>query len=298
MRRPDGVARGASPQHPVRVTSGWSTLLKSGWGRADNAGVEDVLTVRRWRRYGADRLFVTQETGRRVGSVDLQSGEVVADDPVLELGLRRAAQAYLRADVTELALPVATPGVGALDAADDAALQAWLGGDDWDAIDLDTVRAERGSSVRTRLERLGDEGWQVIHDVPLGRQGTQIEHLLIGPGGVFTVAELRHPGQRVVVEGRSLKVDGRSMAYLRDASLEAGLVRGMLLQAGCANVSVRGVVVVHGDLEVIPGTTRCETIVMARQEVQAAFRQMPERLDVHRVAAIAHVARKRATWSR
>ena len=38
--------------------------------------MEQLLTVRRWRRYGADRLFVTQETGAPVGSVDLQSGEV------------------------------------------------------------------------------------------------------------------------------------------------------------------------------------------------------------------------------
>ncbi|WP_426593154.1 nuclease-related domain-containing protein [Cellulomonas sp. McL0617] len=260
--------------------------------------MEDVLTVRRWRRYGADRLFVTQETGRRVGSVDLQSGEVVADDPILELGLRRAAQAYLRADVTELALPVATPGIGALDAADDAALQAWLGGDDWDTIDLAGVRAGRGSTVRTRLERLTDEGWQVIHDVPLGRQGTLVEHLLIGPGGVFTVAERRHPGLKIVVDGRSLEVDGRSVAYLRDAKLEAARVRGLLLTAGCADVNVRGVVVVHGDLELRPSAVQCETVVMSRQDVQAAFRRMPERLDIHRVAAIAHVARQRATWSR
>lgn len=259
--------------------------------------MEDVLTVRRWRRYGADRLFVTQETGRRVGSVDLQSGEVVADDPVLELGLRRAAQAYLRADVAELALPVATPGVGALDAADDAALQAWLGGDDWDTINLAGIRAERGSSVRTRLEHLSDEGWQVIHDVPLGRQGTMVEHLLIGPGGAFTVAERRHRGQTVVVEGRSLEVDGRSMPYLRDAKLEAARVRGLLLTAGCLDVNVRGVVVVQGDLEIRPGAVQCETVVMSRQDVQSSFRRMPERLDLHRVAAIAHVARQRATWS-
>ena len=88
------------------------------------------------------------------------------------------------------------------------------------------------------------------------------------------------------------------MAYLRDAKLEAGRVRGLLLSAGCADVNVRGVVVVHGELEIRPGTAQCETVVMARQDVQATFRRMPERLDVHRVAAIAHVARQRATWSR
>ena len=259
--------------------------------------MEDVLTVRRWRRYGADRLFVTRETGKRVGSVDLQSGEVVADDPILELGLRRAAQAYLRADVAELALSVATPGIGALDAADDAALQAWLGGDDWDTIDLAGVRAERGSSVRTRLERLAEEGWQVIHDVPVGRQGSLLEHLLIGPGGIFTVVERRHPGQQVVVDGRILEVDGRSMSYLRDAQLEAARVHGLLVAAGCSDVPVRGVVVIHGDLVVSAGTLSCSTVVMARQHVQAMFRRMPVRLDPDRVAAVAHVARQRATWS-
>ena len=46
---------------------------------------------------------------RRVGSVDLQSGEVVVDDPLHEAGLRRAAQAYLRADVAELAMTLPTP---------------------------------------------------------------------------------------------------------------------------------------------------------------------------------------------
>jgi Nuclease-related domain len=265
---------------------------------ADNAVVEDVLTVRRWRRYGADRLYVTQETGARVGSVDLQSGEVVVDDPLLESGLRRAAQAYLRADVAELALALPGPGdQRRLDPQDESALQAWLGGADWDAIDLAAARSERGSSVRTRLERLGDEGWQVVHDVPLGRQGSLVEHLLIGPAGIFTLAERRHPGQRIVVEGRTLSVDGRSASYLRDARLEAIRVQGALLAAACAAITVRGVVVVQGQLEVRTVQPAQDAFAIARGDVQAVFRAMPVRLDPARIAAIAHVARQRATWS-
>ncbi|WP_421734888.1 nuclease-related domain-containing protein [Cellulomonas sp.] len=259
--------------------------------------MEDVLTVRRWRRYGADRLYVTQGSGARVGSVDLQSGEVVVDDPMLEGGLRRAAQAYLRADVAELALTMPTTALGNLHPLDEAALQAWLGGEDWDAIHLAALRGERGSSVRTRLERMGDEGWQVIHDVPLGRQGSLVEHLLIGPAGIFTVAERRHPGQHVVVEGRTLEVDGRSMSYLRDARLEATRVQGALLAAACAAITVRGVVVVHGDLEVRTVQPGHDAFAIARQDVQAVFRAMPARLDPARIGAIAHVARQRSTWS-
>jgi hypothetical protein len=260
--------------------------------------VEDVLTVRRWRRYGADRLYVTHGSGARVGSVDLQSGEVVVDDPLFEGGLRRAAQAYLRADVAELALTMPTTDVGDLHPLDEAALQAWLGGEDWDSIEASALRGERGSSVHTRLERMGDEGWQVIHDVPLGRQGSMVEHLLIGPAGIFTVAERRHVGQQIVVDGRTFEVDGRSMSYLRDARLEATRVQGALLAAACAAITVRGVVVVQGDLEVRTVQPAHDAIVIARQDVQAVFRAMPARLDPARVAAIAHVARQRSTWSR
>lgn len=272
-------------------------MVKYRGAAADNADVEDVLTVRRWRRYGADRLYVTQETGARVGSVDLQSGEVVVDDPLLESGLRRAAQAYLRADVAELALALPAAGGGALDPDDESALQAWLGGEDWDAVNLAAIRGERGSSVRTRLERLGDEGWQVVHDVPLGRQGSLVEHLLIGPAGIFTVGERRHPGQHVVVEGRTLCVDGRSMSYLRDARLEATRVQGALLAAACAAITVRGVVVIQGNLEVRTVQPAHDAFVVARPDVQTVFRAMPVRLDAARIAAIAHVARQRQTWS-
>jgi hypothetical protein len=253
--------------------------------------VDEVLKVRRWRRYGADRLYVTHETGARVGSVDLQSGEVVADDPVLEARVRRAAQAYLRSDVPELVLPV-TSELASIDALEDAGIGAWLGEDD------DHPRGERGSPVRLRLDRLADEGWQTVHDVPLGRQGTVVEHLLIGPGGIFTVTERRHPGSHVRAAARTMHVDGRAVPYLRDARLEASRVQGLLHSAGCAGAGVRAVLVIAGDLERDVQDPPQDILVIARHEVPNLFRRMPERLDPARVSAVAHVARRRTTWAR
>ncbi|MBO0899460.1 NERD domain-containing protein [Cellulomonas sp. zg-ZUI199] len=253
--------------------------------------MDEVLTVRRWRRYGADRLYVTHETGARVGSVDLQSGEVVADDPVLEARVRRAAQAYLRSDVPELVLPV-TSALASIDALEGVGPGAWPGEDE------DHPRGERGSPVGSRLERLAEEGWQVLHDVPLGRQGTVVEHLLLGPGGIWTVTERRHPGSHVRVAGRTLQVDGRALPYLRDARLEAGRVQGLLQSAGCAGVSVRAVLVVTGDLDRDVQDPPQDALVVARHEVPNVFRRLPERLDPARVPAIAQVARRRTTWAR
>ncbi|NHT19141.1 hypothetical protein G6556_15745, partial [Cellulomonas sp. IC4_254] len=76
--------------------------------------MEQALIVRRWRRYGADRLYVTAETGAPLGSVDLATGQVAVEADAaalegegLEQAVRGAAQAYLRADVPELVVPTA-----------------------------------------------------------------------------------------------------------------------------------------------------------------------------------------------
>ncbi len=247
--------------------------------------MDEVLTVRRWRRYGADRLYVTHETGAPVGSVDLQSGEVEAEGPELEARVRRAAQAYLRSDVPELVLPV-TSGLASLDVLDGAREGA------------DHPRGERGSPVGSRLDRMVEEGWQTIHEVPLGRQGTVVEHLLIGPGGIFTVAERRHPGSVVVAGARTIRVDGRPVPYLRDARLEATRVQGLLQAAGCAGAVVRAVLVVTGELERPAQASTQDALVVARHEVPNVFRRLPERLDPARVSAVAQVARRRTTWAR
>ena len=254
--------------------------------------VEDVLTVRRWRRYGADRLYVTLENGQPVGSVDLQSGEVVAADPLLEAEVRRAAQAYLRSDVPELLIPaqrLAPPDEAELRDLQ-VSLEAWLG------TGSDEPCPARASSIGERLDRLADEGWATVHDVPLGRQGTCVEHLLIGPGGLFTVTERRHPGAAIVGRGRAMSVDGQPVAYLRDARLEATRTQDRLLAAGCAQIHVRAVLVLQGKLDVDVLTTANDPLVVARHEVPSLFRRMPVALDERRVQALAKVARRATTW--
>jgi Nuclease-related domain len=57
-------------------------------------------------------------------------------------------------------------------------------------------RRDRGAQgeehVGGLLEELSDCGWRVIHDATLGRGN--VDHILIGPAGVFTVETKSHPG--------------------------------------------------------------------------------------------------------
>jgi hypothetical protein len=256
--------------------------------RADNADVEQVLTVRRWQRYGADRLFVTQETGARIGSVDLQSGEVVVEEPERGGGVPRAAQAFLRSESDVLTLPMPHQPFGE---PEQSALAAWLG-------PREEPRDQRGAPLRTRLERLYAEGWHVIHDLPLGRQGTVVEHLLVGPGGIFTVAERGRVTERVVVEGRQMTVDGVPVGHLHASRMEAARVQGLLLTAGCAEITVRSLLVVRGTLDTDGRDDPGATLVVTRASLPVALRALPAMLPPDRVSAIAHVARQRVTWAR
>ncbi|HEY3830220.1 MAG TPA: nuclease-related domain-containing protein [Solirubrobacteraceae bacterium] len=57
-------------------------------------------------------------------------------------------------------------------------------------------RHDRGAAgeeqVGGMLDGLERDGWHAIHDVSLGRGN--VDHILIGPGGVFTVETKSHPG--------------------------------------------------------------------------------------------------------
>lgn len=235
--------------------------------------VDESLIVRRWRRYGADRLFVMGDTGARVGSVDLRSGEVTVDLPTLESGLRRAAQEFLRSDSEELVLRLPD-------------------------IDLDDPGVDPGP-VGTRLDRLTAYAWHVQHNVPMGRQGDVIEHLLIGPGGVYTVTVRSHPGATVVVDTHVVRVDGRATSYVRDARLEARRARALLADAVGSQVVVRPVVVIEeaGALDLAPTTMPDDVLVLDGADVPGLFPRVPARLSADLIDRLAAAARARSTWA-
>lgn len=241
--------------------------------------MSEILTVRRWSRFGADRLVVTSDIGGQVGWIDLLSGEVVVERPVLEGNLRRAAQEYLRADVPELFLPVPRGPSHA-----------------FDAIGSRFPAGEPDGSVGARLAQLSCEGWLVLDDVPVSRQGDLLDHLLIGPGGVFAIRVHLHPGCDVRMSRNRIEIDGRSTNYLRDARLESGRVQQMLHAAVDFVVEVRSVVVLGGAR--CAGTRMLDAaLVLAPTDVPAAFRRQSPILAATKVEALRAAAGRRATWT-
>lgn len=84
--------------------------------------------------------------------------------------------------------------------------------------DLD--RRQRGNEgelyVAAILDGLAADGWRTLHDVSIGERGN-IDHVLVGPGGVLTVETKSHGGRR-----RADSIDERWLhqAYAQCKQLE------------------------------------------------------------------------------
>jgi hypothetical protein len=77
------------------------------------------------------------------------------------------------------------------------------------------IRGARGEEhVGAILESLSDNGWRPIHGAYLGRG--DIDHILIGPGGIFTIETKSHQGR--------IAVANINPAFLRQAYAQRKLV--------------------------------------------------------------------------
>jgi nuclease-like protein len=95
------------------------------------------------------------------------------------------------------------------------------------------------------LGRLPD-GWFVFHDIPVGRRGANIDHLVIGPGGVFTINTKNLSGS-IVVNPRTLTHNGYRTNFLPKASEEARRAATLLSAAIGTQVEVRGLLAILAD---------------------------------------------------
>ncbi|GHF11770.1 nuclease-related domain-containing protein [Pseudolysinimonas yzui] len=85
--------------------------------------------------------------------------------------------------------------------------------------------------VAATLSTLGPE-WTVLHSVPVGAGNTDIDHVVIGPAGVFTLNTKYSPVSNVWTAGRGLMVNGESRAhYLRSSMAELQRASTALSQA-------------------------------------------------------------------
>jgi hypothetical protein len=159
----------------------------------------------------------------------------------------------------------------------------------------DTLSWRRGAAGERRTARLlaplERHGWAVLHDLAIPGSQANIDHLVIGPGGVAVVDSKQYRG-RLHLDRYGLVWHGRHLLSLtlRKVLWEADQADEVL---GVADIQVAAVVAVHG--APIPwGMLQADgaTIVLA-QRVPDLLQGLPAMLGPERVAGLADRARLR-----
>lgn len=96
--------------------------------------------------------------------------------------------------------------------------------------------------VAELLGRLG-ERWTVLHSVPVGEGQSDIDHVVIGEAGVFTINTKYSPGRKVWVAGYGMYVDSHQQHYVRNSVSEAARASHLLSLASGLTIPVIGLIV-------------------------------------------------------
>ncbi|GAA2438677.1 nuclease-related domain-containing protein [Streptomyces glaucus] len=280
------------------------------------------LRVTRWKRYGHDRLYANLPDGTAVGWADVTTGDIT----VLRAECHDDVIAVLTQNLQKLmesVLPDRTPGATArptlppLTPADDlavnlpgASLRDLLDESgpglmervisrvlrrptEWDSWRKGLAGERR---VGAELNRLGRHGWRVLHSIPLANK-VDIDHLLIGPGGVFSINTKHHHKRAVWVGDDSVKVDhGKPAPYARKSRAEANRVVRVLERYCDFPVPVEPVLVFVGVSELKVVATQLSVRVYEERQV-AALAPLSGVLTADQVEQVYSVARHRQAWA-
>lgn len=166
------------------------------------------------------------------------------------------------------------------------------------------IGADGEEAVGSLLDKMcrKDSRWRVLHSVPVGERGSDIDHLVIGPGGVFTINAKHHPKAKVWVGKDSLRVNGHTQPYIRNSRFEAKRATRLLTETCGFDVRVDALIVMFGvedmTIKTEPGERDGSTVYVKyrRQSIRWLTKQPTVLIDSH-IEAIYEQARRSTTWS-
>lgn len=279
------------------------------------------LVVVKWSNWGKHRLYVNTADERRVGWLDLDTGEPTIEMPELkrdfEAALHEAAsleeqvgeapRRTISDPVTDLA--DRRPGEH-LEAQIAAAAESgqelrpahpdFQGKHAYSAMELG-VLGER--AVAEELDRLVilDQRWAFLNSIPLGTHRADIDHLVVGPGGVFTLNAKHHHGSDVWVGGDAFKLNhGQSKRswknYAEKSRREAARASELLSAAVGCGVAVAGLVVLVGVSKLTVKAQPPDVRILEQSELVDHLLRQPASLGEQSTARVLKAARLESTW--
>ncbi len=156
------------------------------------------------------------------------------------------------------------------------------------------VGADGEEEVAWRMRKLGD-GWHVLHSVPVGEKDSDIDHVVVGPPGVFTLNTKNHSRKNVWVAETAFMVSGQKTNYLRNSRHEAARASKLLTAACGFDVQVEPILVVIA-AELTIKAQPAGVHVVAHRHIGKWLERRPATLSPDAVEAVYEMARRDSTW--
>lgn len=150
-------------------------------------------------------------------------------------------------------------------------------------------------AVGDALDQLGPD-WLVLHAVPVGREGSDVDHLAIGPAGVYTVAVRHHAGRAVWIDGGVILVDGERMPHIRDAEFEAVRATQLLSDAVGSRVEATPCLVIVDPRSMTVARPPRRVAVLTPRELRPWLRSLPPVYPTDQLDDFRAAASERQTW--
>jgi hypothetical protein len=146
-----------------------------------------------------------------------------------------------------------------------------------------------------RLNRLRNRGWCTLHAIQWA-SGADIDHLAIGPAGVFSINSKRHRGKTIWYGDTAITVNGAPTRHIAVSQSEARRVSRVLSRHCGVNVPVRPVIsVVHAAKLIVKGANP-PVLVLAVDDLARILSGLSPTLSNDQVTHIYDVARSADTW--
>ena len=161
------------------------------------------------------------------------------------------------------------------------------------------IGADGEEAVGVELARL-PSGWRVLHSIPVHRGSSDIDHLAIGPSGVFTINAKHHPGGNVWIAGDNARVNGQRTLYVRKSRSEAARTSRILSAACGFDVPTMGVIAVvgaEGGVRIKEQPAEGTVFVLDHEDLSSWLIAQPTALQPHHAEVLFWWARRSTTWT-
>ncbi|WP_241979689.1 nuclease-related domain-containing protein [Cryobacterium suzukii] len=171
-----------------------------------------------------------------------------------------------------------------------------LGAAPLDANELSWLRAAQAEMiVGDILTRLPDD-YTVYHSLPIRSTAFWVDHLVVGPGGVFSINAKTHWDRDLNGSPRSIPIGNHAMPYLRDARFESAQITALLAKVMPEAAVVEPLIVLVNPHKILLNRKPNAVTVIDSPRLRRWIVARPRTFSPEQQAAVTALIDAPATW--